>query len=266
VTLIEMANFAPAFLLIVFRVAGVMIMSPFFSSIRVPNVYRILFTIVVALGMAGIDWRHIAMPADLLSLVVALTGELLFGVAMGMMISMVFIAAQWAGEMVGQQVGFSLGAVFDPQFGGSGSPIGDLYFYGTLIIFLSIGGHRLMLLGVHESLVILPPMSLVMNKDILDLLLDVFNASTVLALRLAAPVFVTLLISDVALGLLSKTMPQLNILSAGLGLRTVLGMFVLIFGIANTGTVIQESLTTTMETWIRTTTDAAVQVVAPIKD
>jgi flagellar biosynthesis protein FliR len=257
-TLIELANFAPVFLLIVFRVAGVMLMSPFFSSMRVPNVYRVFFAVVVALGMAGIDWQKITMPGDLLSLTFALTGEFLFGMAMGMMIALVFIAAQWAGEMVGQQVGFSLGTVFDPQFGGAGSPIGDLYFYLTLVIFLLIGGHRLMLQGVHESLVILPPMSLVMNADLLSLLLSVFNAATVLALRVAAPVFVTLLIADVAMGFLSKTIPQFNILSAGLGFRTVVGLIVLVFGIASTGTVIETSLTETLELWIRTTTDAAV--------
>ncbi len=260
--LIELANFAPLFLLVVFRVAGVMLMSPFFSSSRVPNAFRVMLILMISLGIStgvsGVDYSRMVVPSDLITLVVAMVGEFMFGMAMGMAVSLVFTATQWAGELIGQQVGFSIGSVFDPQFGGSGSPIGDLYFMLTLLVFISVGGHRVMLSGMHESLVVLPPMALVLTPDVLALVLDLLNAATILALRLAAPVFVTLLVADIALGFLSKTMPQLNILSAGLGLRTILGMLVLIFGIASTGGVISDSMTSTLEAWVQAVSDASV--------
>jgi len=149
----------------------------------------------------------------------AIAGELLFGLAMGMSLAFVFTAAQWAGEMIGQQIGFNISEVLDPQFGGGGSIMGDLFFMLTIVIFLTVGGHHALLLGVHESLRASPPLTLTMSDSLLDDVVGLFASSAVLAFRLAAPMFVTMLVVDIAIGAISKTMPQLNVLTAGLAIR-----------------------------------------------
>ena len=131
---------------------------------------------------------------------IGIGGELAFGLAMGMVLSFVFIAVQWAGEMIGQQMGFNLSEVFDPQFGAQGSLIGDVYFMLTLVVFLIAGGHRAMLQGVHASFDVLPLLSLGIDQSLLDLMLQLFQAATMLAFRLAAPMLVTMLVVDLTLG------------------------------------------------------------------
>jgi hypothetical protein len=88
----------------------------------------------------------------------------------------------------------------------------------------------------------LPLLSVGMSDSTLDLFIDLFEASTQLALQLAAPVLVTLLVTDLALGFIGKTMPQLNIMTAGLSIRALVGMLVLIFGIRITSQVIRDAV------------------------
>jgi flagellar biosynthetic protein FliR len=117
----------------------------------------------------------------------------------------------------------------------------------TLVIFISINGHRAMLLGVRASFDAIPLLSAGVNMGVLGLFLGLFQAATELALQLAAPVLVTLLVTDLALGFIGKTMPQLNVLSAGLTIRALVGMVVMIVGIALTSSVIRQALLDDMQ-------------------
>jgi len=104
-----------------------------------------------------------------------------------------------------------------------------------------------LLMAVRSSFNSLPLLSLGVNQPLLDLLFGLLQSTTTLALQLAAPMLVTMLVVDLSLGLIGKTMPQFNIMSAGVTLRTVVGMVVLILGIALTGNVISSKLITAMD-------------------
>jgi flagellar biosynthetic protein FliR len=163
-----------------------------------------------------------------------------------MVLSFTFIAAQWAGEVMGQQMGLNISEVFDPQFGAQGSLVGELYFMLTLVVFLAIGAHREMIRGIRMSFDALPLLSLGVNRDLLDLVIGLFQSCTMLALQLAAPMLVTMLVVDLALGCIGKAMPQLNVMTAGLSIRTLIGLVVMIVGIALTAWVLQRELTGAM--------------------
>lgn len=243
----------PVFVLVVFRLAGMMIFAPLFGSTRIPRRVKLMLVLVLAYGMVGAVQTPVVIPDSTWMLAVGIGGEMAFGIAMGMVMSFVFIAAQWAGEMIGQQMGFNLGAVFDPQFGSSGSMIGDLFFMFTLVIFLLIGGHHAMLMGVADSFRSLPLLSLSIDQPLFDLLVGLLQSATTIALRLAAPMLVTMLVVDLALGLLGRTLPQFNVMQAGMSMRSAIGLVVVIVGLALTAEVIEkaidESMVTVRQEW-----------------
>lgn len=243
------ANFerlAVGYMLTFFRVAGLMLMAPLFGSARVPRRFKMLLALVMALSMFSFDPARSPAPESLGVLVVGLGGELLLGLCLGLSVALVFIAAQWSGEMVGQQIGFNLAASFDPQFGGGGSLVGDLGFMLATAIFLIIGGHRHFVVGIHDSLVELPPLSFGISEPLFDAVLNFLGVATRLALRLSAPMFVTMIIVDVAMGCISRTVPQLNVMSAGMAVRAILGIGVLIVGVGTTATVLESALNTSI--------------------
>jgi flagellar biosynthetic protein FliR len=225
-----------------------MLFAPLFGSARIPRRVKALLVLVLALGVTGGMRQPVRMPDSTWQIAAAIGGEMAFGLAMGMVLSLVFIAAQWAGELIGQQMGLNLGSVFDPQFGGQGSVLGDMYFMLTLVVFLSVGGHRAMVEGVGQSFEVLPLMSVGVDRTLFDTLAGLLGGATVLAIRLAAPMLVTMLVVDLVLGLVGKTMPQMNIMSAGLTLRSVVGMIIVIAGLSLTSGVIRDAVWTSMRT------------------
>jgi flagellar biosynthesis protein FliR len=168
----------------------------------------------------------------------------MFGLALGLILSLTFIATQWGGEMIGTQMGLNMAEALDPQSGGQSSIIGDLYFWLTLVIFLSIGGERDMILAVRQSFDALPVLSVTIDRSLFNLLVGLFTACSCLAVQLAGPMLVTMLIADLSLGCISKTMPQLNVMTAGLTVRSVVGMVVLIVGVGLTAEVLTHSINT----------------------
>jgi flagellar biosynthetic protein FliR len=238
----------PSFVLVAFRLAGMMLFAPLFGSSRIPRRVKAMLVLVLALGVMGGMKQRVELPDSTWELAAAIGAEMAFGLAMGMVLSLVFIAAQWAGEMIGQQMGLNLGSVFDPQFGGQGSVLGDMYFMLTLVVFLSVGGHRSMLEGVRDSFELLPLMTVGVDRSLFDTLTGLLGGATVLALRLAAPMLVTMLVVDLVLGLIGKTMPQMNVMSAGLTLRSVVGMVIVIAGLSLTSGVIRDSVNDAMLT------------------
>jgi flagellar biosynthetic protein FliR len=224
-----------------------MVFAPLFGSAKLPRRVKMLMALVLSLGIAsGIKMPQV-MPQTTWEVAIGIGGEICFGLAMGTILSFVFIATQWAGEMIGNQMGLNMSEVLDPQFGGAGSLIGDMYFMLTLVIFLAVGGHRAMLIGVRQSFNSLPLLSVGLNQSLFNLLVGLFSASASLAVQLAGPMLVTMLIVDLSLGCISKTMPQLNVMSAGLSIRAVVGMLVLIVGLLMTGKVLQDSVLNSMK-------------------
>ena len=228
----DLLKFVPVFVLALFRIAGLMMYAPLFGSAKIPKRIKALFAIILALGMTGGITQPLNLPPTVWGVAVAIGGELIFGFAIGMIFSFVFIAAQWAGQIIGQQIGFNLSEVFDPQYGGSSSVIGDLYYMLTLVVFLFVDGHRQIIRGIRYSFDSLPLLSVGMNMSLFDLVLRMFEATTVLAVRLAAPLLVTMLVVDLSLGFLGKTMPQLNVMTAGMSVKSMIGMVVLIIGVS----------------------------------
>lgn len=234
------------YVLVFFRVAGLMLGAPLFGSANIPKRVKVLLSLVLAWGLSA----NVAMPAIPKSswvLALGIGGELLFGWAIGMALSLTFIAVTWAGEIIGQQMGINLGETFDPTFGKNSTLIGDMYFMLTLVVFLAMGGHRHMIQGISDSLVHLPLLSVGINSNVLKLMAGLLNSSTSLAMRIAAPMLLTMLVVDLALGFIGKTMPQLNVMSTGTSLKSVVGIGVLLATLIATSSTVQVGLVESMD-------------------
>jgi flagellar biosynthetic protein FliR len=235
---------APGFALIFLRVAAMMIYAPLLGSVKIPKTVKALIAVMLSLGIAsGIPMPRV-LPQNLWEVTLAMGSEICFGLAMGLILSLTFIATQWGGEMIGNQMGLNISEALDPQSGGQSSVVGDMYFWMTLVIFLSVGGHRDMIRGVRQSFDALPVLSVKLDRSLFDLLIGLFTACSCMAVQLAGPMLVTMLIVDLSLGCISKTMPQLNVMTAGLTVRSVVGMIVLIVGVALTADVLKNSINT----------------------
>lgn len=239
----DLLGSVPVFVLVLFRLAGMMLFAPLFGSAKIPRRVKVMIALVLAMAMTGsLQQRKVVLPESIWGLTIGIGAEMAFGLAMGMVVSFVFIAAQWAGEIIGQQMGLNMGEVLDPQFGGGASLVGDLYFMLTMMVFLSpaVNGHHALIRGVRMSFDALPLMTASVNGDVLALLIGLLQSSAALAVQLAAPMLMTMLIVDLALGSIGKAMPQMNVMAMGLSIRSILGVVVLVLGLRLTGGLLKD--------------------------
>ena len=240
----DVLNFVPVFALAFFRLAAMMLFAPLFGSARIPRRVKVMMALVIAmLVTSSINTTGLRLPGSIWGMTVGIGSEILFGLAMGTIVSFVFIAAQWAGEIIGQQMGLNISEVLDPQFGAAGSLVGDMYFMLTMVVFLSplVNGHHALIRGVRASFDALPLGAVVIDRDLLEMVVGLLQASAALAVQLAAPMLMTMLIVDLALGCIGKAMPQMNVMAMGLSIRALLGMLVLLIGLVLTTNVIGQT-------------------------
>ena len=238
----DLFTLVPAFVLAFFRVAGLFLYAPLLGSSRIPRRVKGMVALVLTLGVLPAVPEGVRLPGDAWSLAAGIAGELALGLAGGLAMSFALVAAQWAGELIGQQMGLQLGETIDPNYGGGGSVVGDLYFFLTLVVFILIGGDRLAVEAVARSFESVPLLTFGLDRPLVATLAAMLASTAELALRLAGPTFVAMLVVDLALGFVGKTMPQMNLMTAGLSARAVVGIAVLILGVALTYNVLQEAV------------------------
>lgn len=222
--LIPLALQLPTLLMVVFRIGGLMIVAPFFGSVSVPPRVKIALTLVLSLALWPVAPHGAALPPTLPAILVAVGSELLVGLTIGLVLTTLFAGLQLAGLAVSQQMGISLADVFNPDFNESADVVAVLYYWVGLMIFLAIGGHRLLIGSLVDSFRLVPVGGFVMNAKVLALVSGAMTASFIMAFKISLPVVLALFLTSVAMGLINRTVPQLNILTAGFAIRSSAGM------------------------------------------
>ena len=217
----------PLIALVLARVTGLVIFVPFFASTSIPVKVRIMLSLAITIVILPFVSVSAASVNTMGGLVVMIFSELMIGLAIGFVITAVFAGLQLAGLMIGQQLGIALARVFDPLFNEQSSVLGQFYFWLAMIIFLLINGHIILLKAMINSFHTLAPGQFVANKDLISNLADMLQLSFAMAFQISAPVIVAILLATLAMGFITRTVPQFNILSVGFSIRAIMG-FVLV--------------------------------------
>ncbi|MBL8880349.1 MAG: flagellar biosynthetic protein FliR [Phycisphaerales bacterium] len=218
----------PQFALIVSRIAGVVVAMPLFGGLAVPANVRILLIIALAALIAPIITPLTAPPETLGGLVTGMIGEALLGALVGVVLSMIFVGLQIGAMLIAQESGLAYGQVVDPTTSEEETVLGTFFVQLATVIFLIVGGHRALIgatLDTFERIPLLRAESALTGN--VDVLLDALAASMDVTVRVATPTVLALFLSNVALGFLSRTLPQLNVLNVGFALKGVVAFAVM---------------------------------------
>lgn len=218
------------FLLIFARLSGIFTTAPVFGSRNIPMVARVGLALALALillpPLAGAG--NVPLPDTVLLCIATVIREFVTGLIIGYVCSLVFFAVEAAGHLLDLQVGFGIVNIIDPQFGQQVPLIGNFFYLMALMVFLAVNGHHLLLAGLFDSFQILPLAATQFGSpQLLARMTDMVIAVFVIALKIAMPVLVSLFLTDIALGVLNRTMPQMNIFMVGLPGKIFVGIFML---------------------------------------
>ena len=161
-------------------------------------------------------------------LVIGLTGELLLGLLIGLVVVIVFVGMQMGGTLVAQESGLAMGRIADPNTGASSTVLSAFYVQLVGVVYLIVGGHRALLAACVDSFETVPLLGDVGLASIgVDMLVAALGVGGALAVRVAAPAVLTLFLVNLALGFISRTMPQLNITTLGFSFKALVGFVIM---------------------------------------
>ena len=234
--------FLPLFALVLCRVSGLMLTAPLYGSQAVPARIRAALAVAISVVLFPAVAPTLPVNLTLAGAVAGVFGELMIGLIIGVSLSLVFVGVQVAGMIAGQQAGLALGQVYNPVLNTNTTILGQLFFLTALTVFVLAGGHRELMRALLDTFEVIPVMSFRFSPSLLDLVTALLTGAYAVALRLAAPVLMALLTATLVLGFLSRTMPQLNILSVGFPVRVLVTLTVAGFALAASGGLLTESV------------------------
>ncbi|MBC7342899.1 MAG: flagellar type III secretion system protein FliR [Clostridia bacterium] len=207
-------------LLVLCRVSSFLVTAPVFSSRSIPPLAKIGLATLVAIliapqvrGYSGLE------TASWQIFVMRVIAEVLVGLALGWIASLTFNAIRVAGEMIDLQTGFSMAQLFDPQQGYQVSLLGQLMVVLGTLLYLAIGGHLVLLESLGASYNLIPPGGAGLAQADSAIVAKIFVGSFALGFRMAAPLLAVLAVTDIALSLVARTVPQLNVFILGFPLK-----------------------------------------------
>lgn len=254
-----LAEMATVWMLALGRVGGLFVFAPVLASVAIPVRARVLlaavFGVVIYRGAESAARRGGTIPADTVSIAAAMIGEVSVGAAIGLIALLPIAGLQTGAAVLSQQVGFALGAVYNPALETESDPLSDLLSYLGLGVFMAMGGIEAMFIAVARSVEVLPPGAALTGGLVgagpWGLVVPVFASGLEIALRVSAPVMAVMLLETVATSILSKTLPSLNVFSVGLGLKVVIGLGVLAASLAVIEVVVDEEVGRVMRAVLR---------------
>ena len=199
-----------AVLVIMFRTAGILSAWPVLGSRTLPLQMKIGLVVGMGLVLAPV-LPPMTMPADPLLLSGGIANELLIGLVIGLAVRLVFAALELAGELMGTQMGFSVAHLIDPQTFHQTPLIGSFQTVLASLTFLAMNGHMVVVRAIAASFEAIPPFTGHLSLPLADDMLRLAQHMFVVAMQLAAPVLATVLVVNVLMGVLGRTVPQLNV-------------------------------------------------------
>ncbi|MDP4083050.1 MAG: flagellar biosynthetic protein FliR [Bacillota bacterium] len=239
----------PAFLLIFVRITSFFLMMPLFSYRTIPTVFKIGF----GLFLSWLIFYSIHPPTFEINgpYILLVIKEAMVGLLIGFCAYLIMSAIQTAGAFIDFQMGFSMANVIDPQTGAQSPLMGQYFHIFGLFLLLAMNGHYLLIDGIYNSYHFIPidkawlPFG---SSKVIEFILKSFGSMFIIAFQMALPVVGSLFLVDVALGIVARTVPQLNIFVVGMPVKIAVGFIVIITVMGSILAVVSNLFETTLQT------------------
>ena len=212
------------YILILIRVTAFIVVCPGFSYKGLSNIFKVALSMILSLLIHSVI-PNVEIPNTMDYLLFTAIEEAFLGLSMGYLTKLVFAAIEIGGQLVDFQVGFSMASVFDPSMGIQASHYGRVYYWLSMCIFFMLDMHHKVIAATMNSFRVIPIGNLNITGEGVEGILRLFSLSFELAINLAAPLIIVVLVTDVVLGIISKTVPQINVLMLGMPLKSAISFF-----------------------------------------
>jgi flagellar biosynthetic protein FliR len=217
------------FLWVLMRVSVLIFLLPLFGARGVPAMWKMGLSFLLALILTPLVPLSRTYPETTPEILVGMFTEVILGLILAFVVKLAFATFQLAGQFMSFQMGFSMSRAVDPVTGTQSNSLSQFLYMFALLIFFAIDGHHLFVRALASSFYMVPPNSLTLDPGLSTILARASSQMFLIALKIAAPIMIALFLSNLCLGIVARTVPQVNILMIGFPINIGLGL--ILFGL-----------------------------------
>ncbi|PKM49857.1 MAG: flagellar type III secretion system protein FliR [Firmicutes bacterium HGW-Firmicutes-7] len=222
-------KYLDVFLLIFVRTGSLFVSVPIFSNRNIPPIAKIGLAFFISTIIINVtDVSAPVASTDAIGFGVILIKEFFVGWLIGMCAYMVFSILTLAGQFIDYQIGFSMVNVFDPLSQIQLTITGTFYYYLVLLMILLTNTYHFFIRAIIKSFELIPIGQVVLSSNLYDNFVGLMNQILLISMQIAAPFFFVMLLTDVVLGILARTAPQMNLFVIGFPIKIFLGLAVML--------------------------------------
>lgn len=222
------------------RVSCLLIMLPVFGHTAIPSIARVLFCFSLTLIMFPTAMAQATIDPSLLSgtlgIALLVFKEALVGFVVGFVVKVFFEALSFAFSLIGVQMGFAMAAQYDPHMESSTPVVSQFILILATLLMLTTNTHHLMLRGLAQTFEAIPIGTGGASKELVGYMMELGNQVFIIGVRISAPMALVIFLINLAFGIISKAVPQINVLVVSLSVNVVAGFVVLLLVMPALGT------------------------------
>lgn len=233
-------EYADTFLLVFVRMTGLFVIAPVFGRRNAPVYLKVGFAFFSAIIVLTAFQVERAYYDSFIELAVLIIAEFVTGITLGFISYMLFSAIYVAGQLIDMQIGFGMVNVINPMHDIQVPITANFYYIISILVFLVIKGPWMLIKALYESYRFVPIGGITFSGKAISEIISLFGEVFIIGFRIAAPITASILIANVALGVISKAVPQVNIFILGLPVKIALGIAVMLITIPLLVTLLEE--------------------------
>jgi flagellar biosynthetic protein FliR/FlhB len=191
---------------------------------QIPAIVKVGLSLIIGMLVSGLlNTANIVIPSSYIELFIVVSKELVIGLSIGFIATLIFNAIRVSAQLMDFSIGFSMASYYDPSTAGNSTPLERIFNWIAIVIFLTFNFHHIILSAIIKSFEVVPPGIFTISTNMYTYIISVFAHSFYTAMQLAAPIVIVLFITDFTMGLISRTVPQFNIFMLNMPLKVLVG-------------------------------------------
>lgn len=213
------------FALILMRMIAFVVSSAIFGAPSLSIQVKVLLSIILTVLLfptVKIDSSGLLVISD--QIITLAARELLVGITLGFLTRLFFFAVTMTGDLISITVGLNASQQYNPMLGQNGNTIDQFYTTLGTLVFLAVNGHHILLGGLAQSFELIPVNSMSLNIGVFGEIATFGQNILMMAIKMCAPVMVAILITNLAMGILGRAIPQINVLITSMPVTIMVGL------------------------------------------
>ncbi|WP_291635452.1 fused FliR family export protein/FlhB family type III secretion system protein [Clostridium sp.] len=213
------------YIMVLLRISAFFMAIPIFFPKSTPVLVKVGFCVIFTfLILPGVNYGNVKLIDNNTALIMFCVAEVITGLSLGYITKFCFFSAQMAGQLMDFHVGFSMMSIFDPVSNDNVTLLGTLLYRVSIVMFFVVDGHHMLIRAIIDSFNVVDIGKFILAQGTAMMMVKIFIEFFILGLKIAIPIILIILITDLCMGLVSRTVPQLNIIIIGMPIKILVGL------------------------------------------